>query len=74
MKFTYLIIFTAILITSCNKTYNWNCNCNIDGVLNDYAINEDTEEGANEKCNNRQAVFQASIGVTSASCALAKVE
>ncbi len=68
------VLFLLLVFASCNKEYNWNCQCNVDGSINDWAINGKTEDDATTDCSNREAVFQASVNVTNASCTLIKEE
>lgn len=69
----WIFAFALVLsFFSCDKEYNWNCQCNVDGAINDWAISGKTEDDATTDCTNREAVFQASVNVTTASCMLFK--
>ena len=69
----FTLLALILVFTSCDKEYNWNCQCDVDGLVNDWTINGKTEDDATTDCNNREAVFNASVSVTNASCSLIKL-
>lgn len=70
-RLIFLFALIAFVSVSCKKKYNWNCQCVLDGTTTtDYTISDQTQEDAQERCDTQKAVYEASVGVTTADCTL----